>query len=299
MKIALPADGGMNLSRRALFALGLGALAPKRARAATPSRIVCLEWTAAETVLALGVVPLAVGDTQGYRDWVAMPMLPARVQDLGSRFEPNRELLVDLHADLIVMAEGYGVEAADMRRFAPTFAISPFADGVRPLTHARNQAERLAARLGVPAAGRRLLGEFDKGLEQGRARLSAEAGRPVCVASIFEERTARVYGADGLIGDTIRALGLTNAWRDEVGPWGFAQIGFEQFARLPSDVHLVILDPVPEPVLIRLEANSLWNSLPPVREGRTSRIPPVWPFGGLEAAARFATLLTTVLTRSR
>ncbi|TIS30730.1 MAG: ABC transporter substrate-binding protein, partial [Mesorhizobium sp.] len=55
------------------------------AHAARQPRIACLEWTSAEMVVSLGIGPVAVADTKGYRDWVAGPALPAGCLDLGSR----------------------------------------------------------------------------------------------------------------------------------------------------------------------------------------------------------------------
>lgn len=288
----------MALSRRALITLAAGSFAVPAASADTIRRVVCLEWTAAEMALALGVVPVAVGDTQGYRDWVCEPALPATVRDVGSRFEPNREFLLALKPDLIVLTEGYGLSDTDLHRFGATFTIAPFAEGRAPLEHSREQILRLSERMNLAERGRRFVKDVETRFKRHRDSLRDIAKRPVCVASIFEERTARIYGDTGLVGDTLRRLGLVNAWQGSVGPWGFEQVGFEEFARLPAETRLVILDPIPDPVAIRLRANSLWNSLPPVREQRTVHIAPVWPFGGLSAAVRFAGLLVDALKTS-
>src|SRR5690606_1148688 len=50
------------------------------ARAEThPPRIAVIDWGLTETLLGLGVTPIAVAQTEGYRRWVMQPELPASV----------------------------------------------------------------------------------------------------------------------------------------------------------------------------------------------------------------------------
>ncbi|WFU89989.1 hypothetical protein QA644_28565 (plasmid) [Rhizobium sp. CC1099] len=65
--------------------------------------------------------------------------------------------------------------------------------------------------------------------------------------------------------------------------------------RQSGNARLVSLDPIPAHIRIRIEQSSLWTSLPCVRAGNVVTIPPVWPFGGLAAAARFANLIENVV----
>ena len=44
----------------------------------TVPRIATVDWTIAETLLALGVTPLAMGDVNSYRAWVGEPGSPPR-----------------------------------------------------------------------------------------------------------------------------------------------------------------------------------------------------------------------------
>ena len=38
-------------------------------------RIAAIDWAQAETLLALGLAPLAIAEPDGYRDWVGQPEL--------------------------------------------------------------------------------------------------------------------------------------------------------------------------------------------------------------------------------
>ncbi|BCH21111.1 ABC transporter substrate-binding protein [Mesorhizobium sp. L-8-3] len=278
-----------NLSRRAVLA-GLAAAGAMPARAAAPSRIACLEWTSAELVVSLGLEPIAVSDTKGYRDWVAAPPLPAGTIDLGSRGEPNLELLAELKPDLIVGAYGYGLDAATFARFAPVWNV-PFYDGTgTPYAQAESEALRLARHLGRTDIGERFAIAAAATIAAAKEKLAARAAEPLAVVSMFDDRHVRIYGRGGLFQDVLDRMGVANAWTGETNSWGFSTTGIEQLVAV-GEARLISLDPIPPHVAIRIARSSLWANLPCVRAGKVTTIPPVWPFGGLAAAARFAGLL--------
>jgi iron complex transport system substrate-binding protein len=76
----------MPLSRRQLLSqLGMGSLAlaaglPLYTRAAPLQRVVAINWAAAETLLTLGVAPLAISDVKYYNrrmpTWPVKPPVP-------------------------------------------------------------------------------------------------------------------------------------------------------------------------------------------------------------------------------
>ncbi|MFC3320487.1 MULTISPECIES: hypothetical protein [Mesorhizobium] len=78
-----------------LFALPFTAMASPSA-AAKPLRIVCLDDGLAETLLMLGVSPIAIADRDVWETWVVEPSLPPDVVDVGTLLEPNLELLQEL-----------------------------------------------------------------------------------------------------------------------------------------------------------------------------------------------------------
>ncbi len=45
----------------------------------------------------------------------------------------------------------------------------------------------------------------------------------------------------------------------------------------------------------QLEGSGLWQHLPSIQNGNLLRLPPVWSFGALPSAQRFARELTTAL----
>jgi iron complex transport system substrate-binding protein len=48
----------------------------------TPKRVAALSWELVESVIELGVTPVAISDIKGYREWVRVPSIPVETQDI-------------------------------------------------------------------------------------------------------------------------------------------------------------------------------------------------------------------------
>ncbi|TPM25371.1 ABC transporter substrate-binding protein [Mesorhizobium sp. B2-3-4] len=277
--------------RQCLAGLAAAGLAARAGTArAAPARIVCLEWTSAEMVVSLGATPIAVGDIRGYHDWVEGPALPQTTIDLGSRGEPNLELLGELRPDLIVGAYGYGLDESSFTGLAPTFNVPFYSGKAAPYAQAQEVTLQLGDLLGRGGEAHDLVERIEASIAQARATIEQKPRKPLCVVSMFDDRHVRVYGAGSLLQDVLDRLGLVNAWTGATSGWGFSTVGIEELVAV-GDAQLISLDPIPQHVRIRIARSSLWANLPCVRNGEVRSIPPVWPFGGLAAAGRFATFV--------
>lgn len=126
--------------RRLLTVMALSPLllkmAPARAAAIDPHRIVALEWLPVELMMALGITPYGVADIPNYTLWVNEPKLPDSVIDIGLRTEPNLELLTQMKPSYLFWSAGYGPSEEIMAKIAPGRGFS-FSDGKKPLTMAK------------------------------------------------------------------------------------------------------------------------------------------------------------------
>ena len=151
----------------------------------------------------------------------------------------------------------------------------------------------LGRRLGRERQADRLVAGTRTAIDKARATLAAQARKPLCVVSLFDDRHVRVYGAGSLLQDVLDRLGLTNAWTGKTNEWGFSAVGIEELVAI-GEARLISLDPIPPHIRARIARSTLWANLPCVRNGKVRTILPVWPFGGLAAAARFAGFLASV-----
>lgn len=260
----------------------------------TPERIVTLEWSLGEIALDLGVTPIAMAETDGYREWVAEPALPDSVADLGSRREPNLEVLQALKPELILVPRDYAPLLDKLEQIAPVMVLSIYTEDRKPWQRAEQITRQMGEVLGKEAEAQALLARIDAQFASYREQLSEQQG-PVALVNIVDPRHLRVHGGQGLYQATLDKLGLKNAWHGATNYWGFATQGVEQLQVKPK-TSLFYFQPVPDKTLEIMTNSPLWRARDFVREQRVHSLEPVWAFGGLHAAERLARLLTEQLT---
>lgn len=259
----------------------------------TVPRIATVDWTIAETLLALGVTPLAMGDVESYRAWVGEPTLPVDVVDIGLRMQPNRELLAELKPDLILISPLMASLESTLSRIAPVQSIALYEPDADLWQRLREATLTIAALVNRTAEAERQLAVLDRDLARMKTSLPADLP-PLLLVQFIDERHVRVFGHHSLFEAVMTRLGLRNAWQGETNAWGFSVVSLEQFLTLP-EARLVVVDPVPVGVSERLQEPGLWQHLPLVKQGKVLHLPAVWSFGGILAARRFADLLSEAL----
>lgn len=288
------ASGRPGLSRRALLAATLSLAAPG-ARAESPAlRVATIDWALLETLLGMGITPVAAAELVLFRQVAVEPPVPASVIDIGLRGAPNFEALRLARPGLIFSSNYYAEMEPTLRLIAPVETISIYRTGDPPFARAEAAAARIGVVTGREEAAGALVARVNAEIDAERHMLARHAGRPVLVLNLGDSRHFRVFGADSLFGEVLARLGLANAWGERTSYAASAPIGLEALARFPA-AFLVILRPVPPDAARVLSTSALWNALPNVRDGRLAVLDSVNPFGGLPTAARFARLLSAAL----
>lgn len=287
-----------DLSRRKLMVAAAAALALSaggQVRAATPERLAVIDWALLETVLALGIVPVAAAELRQFRETVVEPPVPAGVADLGLRGAINFELLRLAAPDLILNSAFHAWADPNLARIAPVETMSIHRPGVAPYGAAAVAARSLGARLGRGDAAAALIADTDAVIAAaGTAARAASGGRPVFLVTPGDAAHVSAFGPDSLPGEVAARMGLANAWGAETRYSGTAPVGIEALAARP-EAWIALIGPMPPDTLRRLGRATLWQALPAVREGRVLIIDPVNPFGALPTAARFARLLAAAM----
>ncbi|CAM3537930.1 ABC transporter substrate-binding protein [Halomonas lysinitropha] len=264
-------------------------------RALGQPAVATLDWTLAETLVALGVTPAGVAQRDAYQAWVRAPRLPEATVDLGLRSQPNLELLASLAPERILISPMFAHLAPRLSRIAPVSTLSlytPDRETWPQLRELTREVGRLAER---EAAAERLIAETETRLAALRHRLPARVP-PLLVVQFMDERHVRVFGEGGLYQAVMERLGLENAWRGETNAWGFSLVGLERLAGL--EARLVVVEPYPVGVETALADSGLWQQQPSVRNESLITLPPVWSFGALPSAQRFADHLVAALTEA-
>ncbi|GGC82076.1 iron-siderophore ABC transporter substrate-binding protein [Chelatococcus reniformis] len=283
-----------DVTRRALLAAPLSGLALAAARAGTP-RIAAIDWAALETLLAIGVAPVAAAELILYRAVVVEPALPPGVADLGLRGSPNYEALWAARPDLILSSDFYVWAEPKLRLIAPVERLSVYVRGRAPYGAAEEMTRTIGRLAERPAAAEALIAGTRDELERLRGRLAGLAERRLIPVNFGDPRHFRVFGTDSMFGEVLARLGLDNAWGAGTSYSASAPIGLEALAGI-GDAWIVVVPPIPPDTRRALAQSVFWAALPNVRAGRVLVLEPINPFGALPAALRFGRLVAAGLT---
>lgn len=276
-----------------LVSLNVEAAAPSLSQSQNESpRVAAIDWTLVETLMSLGVVPVATAQIKDYQAWVVEPSLPEQVVDIGLRGQPNRELAASLNLDLILISPLYSAIEPTLSQIASVQTLTtynPENDFWQNLVETTRQVGEL---INHAAEAEVVIEHHRAQIEQMKEKIAVDTP-PLLVVQFIDDRHVRAYGKGSLYDMVINRLGLQNAWKGETNMWGYTTVGIEE---LITEGYLVIVDPVPMSAEGVFDNNRLWQALPAVRHDRVLSLPAVWSFGALPSAVRFADELYQALT---
>ncbi|WP_105901370.1 ABC transporter substrate-binding protein [Vibrio gangliei] len=268
-----------------------------------PQKIVALDWVSTEHLLALGVTPTGIADVKGYQAWVVSPPLPESVISIGSRREPNLELLAQMKPDLILMSDAMSPAYQKLNAIAPTMVLSIYTDSHQPIENAKSQVRTLGKVLHRSEQAEQVIRDFDDNIQSNKFKIEQfEKASQTTIPSLLlirflGEQHLRIHGKTSLSGETIELMGLTNAWQQQGNSWGFSSATIQQLAPL-QDSNVFYYGPLTDDERKSLTSNPIWKVMKFVREQRAYELPPVWTFGGLLAARKFSDEVTRILTQT-
>ena len=258
----------------------------------TQAQFATVDWTIAETLVAIDAPISGVAQQQDYYDWVGEPRIPESATDLGLRTQPNFELLAQLAPDQILISPMFAALTPRLERIAPVTSLALYSPGVDTWQEMQTLTRQLGEITDRSTQAEQLIDDTQALMDSLREALPDTA--PLLMVQFMDARHVRVFGENSLYNAVVEQLGLSNAWEESTNAWGFALTGIEVLARYP-EARLVIIEPLPMGVEEQLEKSGLWQQLAIVQSGNLLRLPPVWSFGALPSAQRFARVLTAGL----
>lgn len=254
-------------------------------------RVVVLEWTFTEDIIALGVQPVGNADNENYKLYVTSEApLDASVTDVGSRDEPDLETIASLKPDLIIANTGGHEGIYDqLKGIAPTliFGLYPEEGQGDQYTIMEDTFKTIAAAVGKTAEGDKVLADLDAHYAAAKTKLT-EAGKEglnyvlTQAYSYQNAATLRLFTDNSLAVQTLDRIGLKNDWK----PGKFEAYGFttSTVEALPAvqDTNLMYIVQKDDNIFTKeLKDNSVWNGLNFVKENRTFGLSSnTWVFGG-------------------
>lgn len=282
-----------SVTRRLLLNAALVATFARPAAAVGTGGVASTELILTETLLALGIAPVAVGNRPLYERLVGHPALPASANDLGPLNEPNLELLQYLHPGLILAAEWQQATQAQLERIAPVAWLPTFSFDGKPLDNARSLALRIGELAGMPAVALARIVALDARLAALAEVLRSSTRQAVYIVRFMEDRRhLLVFGKGSLVDDVLQALGLENAWASPTNIWGSSYAGVESLTGRPN---AVVLHFSGEEDLMAQPQGPLWQVLSNRAGKRMRPIPSIFPAGGIASALRLAEAIVSAL----
>lgn len=265
-------------------------------------RVVALEWTYGENVLALQGNLVGMADIKNYRVWLKTPPVKSSVVDVGTRQQPSLEAIAALEPDLILTASiRVGESLRQLSAIAPTLVFDPYRKDASQYGEMEATFRTIAKAVGKEARARMLLKQLTGTYGKGRTLLRRERISRVTVAQAYTtggQSVARLFTSNALVSQVLQRMGLTIGWRGDPGQYGFTTVGLEGITTLPDDGYLLyVAQPNDNPFAGNWASSSAYRALPMVRAGRVVSLrPDTWFFGGPVSMGQFVRQVLARLT---
>lgn len=259
--------------------------------ASLAKNIATLDWTIAETLLALGQPPVAMGEVENYKIWVSEPKLPSDIVDLGIRLQPNLEqiyLLSRQHSAKklhFINSSFYEQAREKLHQFAQVDQVDFYQAG-DAWQNVVNATKQVATLIGQPERAEQLLANYAQKIAEIKPLVAPFRDRPVALVQFIDTRHLRIYAENSLFGKVLQQLGFSNAWQGKHNLWGFEVIDVTQLAKLAPGLRFVVVKPYPHNIEKALRHNRLWQHLAMAKDPLV--LPAIWSFGAVPSAERFA-----------
>ena len=250
-----------------------------------PSRVVALEFSFVQTLDALGVLPAGIADDN---QPARIELLMGRKVDyasVGTRLEPNLELVSALQPDLIIGDElRHSAIYDQLSSIAPTIILNSW-EGDYPTI--RGSVPVIAEALGIAGAGQKALEAHDAAMKAMAARIPEGEQRRILLA-VATPDSMSLHSSSSFTGSVFRAIGLTPAIESDDAIQSGA--GLERLIAVNPDILLVATDPGGT-VLDQWQDNAAWKNISAVSAGNVFQVDrnQFSRFRGLKTAEMIAT----------
>jgi len=273
------------------------------------TKVVTLEWTYAEDLVAVGVQPAGNADNENYKKNVTdQAALGADVADVGTRQEPNLEAIAALQPDLIIgVAFRHEPILEQLKAIAPTLLFNPYPDeasGVDQYGEMEETFRTIAAAVGKSEEADKVLADLAKHYDDAKAKLeqAGKNGAEVVLTQAYSNQNdavLRLFTDNSMAIATLAKLGLTNAWKsDNFEAYGFSTGSVEALPAVQHANFLYIVQDNDDVFATKLKDNPVWTGLQFVKENRAYPLGgSTWVFGGPVSAKVFVDRTVDVLTK--
>ncbi|NOH98635.1 ABC transporter substrate-binding protein [Vibrio sp. 99-70-13A1] len=255
-------------------------------------RVVSIDWTHTETLLALGATPVAVAQTSDYNAWVKSPEIPSNVPDIGLRTQPNFERIHELKPDKILLSPMFSTLESQLSKIAPVTTISLYRSGDVDWLMLEKVTRDIAQFAEKEYQAEQFIAKANAELSKLTSNLPQDTP-PLLMVQFMDSNHVRVFGKNSLYKASVNKLGLESAWKKETNAWGYSLVGIDQLIDMEGQI--VVIEPMPAGTEKHLKKNEFWKYIVKESGYPTIQIPAVWSFGAIPSATRFARFISSAI----
>ncbi|MFK0172097.1 ABC transporter substrate-binding protein [Streptomyces sp. NPDC090306] len=269
------------------------------------TKVVGTEWSVLENLVQLGVDPVGASDVKGYNSYDTAEPLKSSTKDIGTRGEPSMDTIASLSPDLIVATTDLSASALkQLRKVAPVITVKS-ADAADQIGQMTKNLDMIAKATGTTAKATAIEKQLDTKIAEGKQKIADAGltGSKIAFADAYvvsNQVTVRAYTSGSMLGAVNEELGLKNAWTLKGdAAYGLASTDVEGLTKL-GDVQFAyeVNDADGDPFTDQLAKNSVWKSLPFVKDDKVHRLHDgIWMFGGPAAAESYIDAIVDTLTK--
>jgi ABC-type Fe3+-hydroxamate transport system substrate-binding protein len=276
---------------------------------APAKKVVALEWTYAENLLAVGVQPSGVADMELYGDYVNIePQFDESVTDVGGRQEPNLEVLASLEPDLIIgVSFRHEAMLSELEAIAPTVIFNPYPDDPNMDLYEEMETtfKEIAKAVGKEAEAEQVLADLDQKYEGAKAEIDSAnlATKDVILTLAYSGAQApeiRVFTPNSMASKIIEKIGLKNIHEpDQFEIYGSSTFNVEGLVKYEDANYLFTVPDTDNIYENQLKGNKVWENLGFVKENRLYDLgAETWLYGGPLSAGTLLDQITNTMVNN-
>lgn len=256
-----------------------------------PERVIALEWSIVEELLALGIQPVGVADIENFNKWVTIDaQLDDSVVEVGLRTEPNIEEIAKLAPDVIIGKKGHqGDLKEDLEKIAPVVMYDSTSEEALEDLYADmlKTFYTTATLVGKEQEAEERVNHLENRMAEAKENIKS-ADLPMTdfvftqAYSVNQAPTFRLFTPNSAVSHVLEGIGLTNKIQDQgIQSSGFVETNVEGVSNYEEAlfIHTVQKD---DPLFDNLAGNEAWKSLHFVQEDAMYDAGAgVWTFGSV------------------
>lgn len=225
-----------------------------------PKHVVALEFSFVQALDSLGLEPVGIADDDDPSRIEQMLNKKTDYASVGTRLEPNLELVSSLHPDLIIAdLSRHSAIYEQLQQIAPTIVLNSWEGSYQDI---KDSVVTIADALGDRSKGEQVVAEHESRMAELAAQIPAGEDRRFLLAVATPDAMS-LHTSSAFTGSVFAALGLTPAIEsDQPIESG---VGIERVLSVDPDVLFVAVDG-PGTVLDQWSTNSAWASMAAVQD---------------------------------